>query len=309
MLRVGVSSCLLGRPVRYDGDHKYNDVVAEGLGADVEFVPVCPEVELGLGTPRETLHLVRHGRDLRLIMTHGEDHTEAMRAYAHARVEQLATVNLAGYVLKAKSPSCGIDDVEVHAPGKLPRKGGGVRRNGQGLFATALIARLPLLPVEDEVRLADPTVRNHFVERIHAYDRLRALFATRWTMGAAVRFHTAHKIQLMAHSPEAYRALGRLVARGAQMPRADFRATYESAFMKAIAVRATKRTHANALMHLIGHFRGKLDRATRATIAESIADYRRGLVPLSLPIALIRREAERHGIAYLRVQSYLSKDA
>ncbi|HET9371981.1 MAG TPA: DUF523 and DUF1722 domain-containing protein, partial [Vicinamibacterales bacterium] len=277
MLRVGVSSCLLGRPVRYDGDHKYNDVVAEGLGADVEFVAVCPEVELGLGTPRETLHLVRHGRDLRTIMAHGEDHTEGMRAYAHARVEQLASVNLAGYVLKAKSPSCGIDDVEVHAPGTLPRQGSGVRRNGQGLFTTALIARFPLLPVEDEVRLADPTMRNHFVERIHAFDRLRALFAPRWTMSAVVRFHTAHKIQLMAHSPEAYRALGRLVARGAQMPRADFRATYESAFMKAIAVRATNRTHANALMHLIGHFRGKLDRATRATIAESIADYRRGL--------------------------------
>jgi uncharacterized protein YbgA (DUF1722 family)/uncharacterized protein YbbK (DUF523 family) len=305
MVRVGVSSCLLGRPVRYNGEHKYSDVVVDIIGAQVEFVPVCPEVELGLGTPRETLHLVRRGRELRMIMAGGEDHTEAMRAYARQRVDALASADLSGYILKARSPSCGIDDVEVHADGKLPRKGSGVRRDGQGLFASALTGLLPLLPVEDEVRLADPATREHFMERVFAYDRLRALFAPRWTMGRVVRFHTAHKIQLMAHSIDAYRALGRLVARGTRMPRADFRAAYESAFMRAMASPATTKTHVNALMHMTGHFRAKLDRATRATITESIGDYRRGLVPLSLPVALIRREAERLGVSYLQAQTYL----
>lgn len=308
MVRVGVSSCLLGRPVRYNGQHKYSGVVVETIGADVEFVPVCPEVELGLGTPRETLHLVRRGRDLRMIMAHGEDHTDAMRAYARKRVDALAADDLSGYVLKAKSPSCGIDDVEVHASDDLPKKGSGIRRDGQGLFAAALVARLPLLPIEDERRLADPTVRAHFMERVFAHARLRALFAPRWTLGRVVRFHTAHKIALMAHSVDAYGALGRLVARGARMSRPDLRAAYESAFMRALAIPPTTQSQVNALMHMTGHFRTKLDPAPRATIAEAIADYRRGLVPLSLPIALIRREAERLGIAYLQSQTYLNEN-
>jgi uncharacterized protein YbbK (DUF523 family) len=170
LMRVGISACLLGQQVRFDGGHKRDPFLIETLGPYVEWVPVCPEVEMGLGTPREPLKLVRDGSSTRMIATRtGIDHTDAMNAWAAKRLEELARADLDGYVLKSKSPSCGLERVEVF---RLNAENGSVR-DGQGVFAAALLARLPLLPVEDEDRLSDPRLREKFIERLFAYRRLK----------------------------------------------------------------------------------------------------------------------------------------
>jgi uncharacterized protein YbbK (DUF523 family) len=230
-VRVGVSACLLGDAVRYDGGHKRDAILLDRLGPLVEWVKVCPEVESGMGTPREPIQLVnRDGRVRLLAVKTGVDHTPQMTAYSAQRLSELAREDLCGYVLKEDSPSCGMRDVKVHDAN------GPATRSGVGAFAAALLARFPDLPVEDEGRLADAARLEHFIERIFAYRRLRDLFEERWTVDGLVRFHAEYQAVLMAHSPAACRTLDRLVARAASLPRAEARAQYSRAFMQALAV-------------------------------------------------------------------------
>lgn len=299
-IRIGVSACLLGQNVRFDGGHKRDAFLVETLGPFVEWVVVCPEVEAGFGTPRESMHLLRRGGDVRLVTTRtGIDHTERMRRYAAARVAALRDYDLCGFVLKKNSPSCGVERVKV----KGAR--GGTVANGRGLFASALLHAYPDLPVEEEGRLCDPHLRENFIERVFAYRRLRSLFGARWTIGTLVAFHSTHKLQLMTHAPELYAALGRLVARGKTLERPALRARYESAFMRALAVMATPRRHVNVLQHMFGYFSQRLNRNARGELIELIEDYRRGLVPLVVPLALMRHYVRQFEIAYLLGQSYL----
>jgi uncharacterized protein YbgA (DUF1722 family)/uncharacterized protein YbbK (DUF523 family) len=299
-IRIGISACLLGEKVRYDGGHKRDPYLVETFGRYVEWVPVCPEVEMGLGTPRESLRLVRTQGDIRLIMPKtGADYTEPMRAYAKQRVAELAKEDLCGYVLKKDSPSCGMERVRVFDARGVPAK------SGRGLFAEALLQHFPLLPVEEERRLSDPRRRENFVERVFACRRLRTLFAGRWKVGDLVAFHTAHKLLLMAHSPKAYAALGRLVAGAKAVPRAELRERYEAKFMRALGAMATTKRHVNVLLHIVGHFRGQLDDDSRRELLALIEDYRRGLLPLIVPITLIRHYVRRFDVAYLRGQIYL----
>lgn len=295
-IRVGISACLLGERVRYDGGHKRNPYIVETLGRYVEWVPVCPEVEMGLGTPRETLRLVRIGQDLRIVMPKtGEDHTERMRAYARRRVAALAKENLHGYILKKDSPSCGMERVRVFDAKGVPAK------SSRGLFAEALLRHFPNLPVEEECRLADPDLRENFIERVFAYHRLRNLFSGKWKLGDVMAFHAAHKLLLMAHSPQAHAALGRLVARAGNSPRGELQANYENKFMVALRRLPTPRRHANVLFHILGCFREQLDAEPRRELLGVIADFRRGLVPLAAPITLIRHYVRRFDVAYLQI--------
>lgn len=299
-LRLGVSSCLLGESVRYDAGHKHNRFLTDGLGAFVEWVSVCPEVEAGLGVPRPSMQLRRQGEELRLLEPRSEvDHTDRMRRYSDTRVRGLRKLELSGYVLKKDSPSCGAFRVKAYTAK------GPARRDARGLFAEALMAALPNLPVEEEGRLQDAPLRENFIERVFAYDRLRALFGSRWTAGRVVAFHTAHKLQIMAHSPVAYRELGRLVAAVRATPRNEFRRAYEDGFMSALAKRATPGRNANVLQHAAGYFRKQVDSATRTELAELIHDYRTGLVPLIVPITLIAHHARVQEVDYLRGQTYL----
>ena len=299
-IRIGISACLLGEKVRYDGGHKRDAYLVETFGRHVEWVPVCPEVELGLGTPRETLRLVREDGDIRLIMPKtGADHTAAMRTYASRRVAELVKEDLCGYILKKDSPSCGRGRVRVFDAHGVPAK------SGRGLFAEALLEHFPHLPVEEEGRLTDPRLRENFVERVFAYHRLRSLFAGRWTVGELVAFHTAHKLLLMAHSPKAYEGLGRLVAGAKAVPREELRERYKSEFMRALGEMATTKRQANVLLHILGYFRKQIDDDSRRELLAVIEDYRRGLVPLIVPITLIRHYVRRFSVAYLRGQVYL----
>ena len=298
-IRVGVSACLLGQAVRFDGGHRRDEFLTETLGRFVEWVPVCPEVELGLGVPRPTLHLERRGGDLRLVETgSGRDLTAAMHRFAARRVDSAALRDLCGYVLKARSPSCGMQRVEV-------RDARGTAPGGRGLFAQALLAAHPELPVEEEGRLRDPVLRENWVERVFAYRRLRALLAGRFSARRLVAFHAAHELQLLAHSPAAHRELGRLVAELRRLPRAELRPRYASGFMRALALRATRGRHADVLRRMADQLREGLDAADRAELAEAIGEYRRGRVPLVVPITLVRHHARRGGVARLLGQVYL----
>lgn len=299
-IRIGVSACLLGEKVRFDGGHKRDPYLVESFGRYVEWVPVCPEVEMGLGTPRETLRLVSINDDVRLLMPKtGADHTEAMRAYTVRRLAELARENLSGYVLKKNSPSCGMERVRVFDARGLPAK------PGRGLFAEGLLQHFPHLPVEEEGRLADPRLRENFVERVFAYARLRSLFSGRWKVADLVAFHTAHKLLLMAHSPQAYQSLGRLVAKAATVPREEFRHRYESEFMGALREMATTRRHVNVLQHIAGYFSEQLDSASRQELQVLLQDYQSGYVPLVVPLTLIHHYVRKFEVTYLRGQVYL----
>jgi uncharacterized protein YbgA (DUF1722 family)/uncharacterized protein YbbK (DUF523 family) len=299
-IRIGISACLLGEKVRYDGGHKRDPYLVEILGPYVEWFPVCPEVELGLGTPRETLRLVRIGEGVRMIMAKtGQDHTDGMSSFAARRVRELEKQDLCGYILKKDSPSCGMERVRVFDANGVPAK------SGRGLFAEALLKHFPNLPVEEEGRLSDPRLRENFVERVFAYQRLKVFSAGRWKVGDLVQFHTAHKLLLMAHSPKSYGTLGRLVAEVKKISRNELRDRYETEFMKALREAATTRRHSNVLMHIVGYFREQLDAESRRELLALIEDYRRGLVPLIVPITLIRHYVRRFEISYLSGQFYL----
>jgi uncharacterized protein YbgA (DUF1722 family)/uncharacterized protein YbbK (DUF523 family) len=298
---VGVSACLLGQNVRWDGGHKSDAFLRGMLGRYVEWVPVCPEVEVGLPIPRDTLRLVRRGAEVRMVMPKtGADHTAAMTAYAERTARELAGRDLCGFVLKKDSPSCGMARVKVY-----PENDGSPTRDGRGLFAAELMRRMPHLPVEEEGRLSDPRLRENFVERLFAYRRLKSLFAESWRLADLVAFHSAHKLLLMAHSPAAYASLGRLVAAAKGQPRDTLRQAYEGEFMAALAVLATPGRHANVLQHMLGYVSPSLDRDQTAEIEELIADFRRELVPLLAPLTLLRHHVRRLDVRYLLGQVYL----
>ncbi|MET0551509.1 MAG: DUF523 and DUF1722 domain-containing protein [Vicinamibacteria bacterium] len=299
-LRIGVSSCLLGENVRWDGGHKRDRFLTDELGPFVEWVPVCPEVEVGLGTPRPTLRLVRRDAEVRMVEPKsGADYTDAMRSWARRRVRDLDREDLSGYVLKKDSPSCGMERVKVYAGA------GAGAREGRGLFAEALIERFPHLPVEEEGRLGDARLRENFVVRVFAYRRLRRLFASRWTPGKLVAFHTAHKLLLLAHVPAAYSRLGRLVADARSLAREELSRRYQDEFMEALAHPSTRRLHTNVLQHMAGYFRGRIDLPDRDELLALIEEHRLGRLPLIVPLTLVRHHARRLDVTYLLGQVYL----
>ena len=299
-IRIGISSCLLGEGVRFDGGHKRDVYLTETFGRFVEWVPVCPEVECGLGTPRESMRLMTSMDGVRLLTGRtGIDHTDRMVRYSERRVGELASEELCGYVLKKDSPSCGLHRVKVYGTHRVPTK------SGRGIFAGRLVDRFPSLPVEEEGRLSDPRLRENFVERVFAYSRLRKLFRGKWNIGALIAFHTAHKLILMAHSIDAYQRLGRLVAAARGVPAKELEHTYTEAFMAGLTAIATARRHTNVLQHMAGYLKDRLDRASKAELFAAIEDYRTGLVPLVVPITLLRHYVRVHEVAYLAGQLYL----
>jgi uncharacterized protein YbgA (DUF1722 family)/uncharacterized protein YbbK (DUF523 family) len=297
-IRVGVSACLLGETVRYDGGHKRDAFVTDTLGRYVTWVPVCPEVEIG--TPREAIRLQGDPAAPRLVGTKtGVDLTRRMTDYARGRVRALAGLGLSGYVLKRASPSCGMERVKVHAEDGMPG------RMERGLFASALVGALPLLPVEEEGRLTDLRLRESFITRVFAHRRLAALREAGGRAGDLVAFHTAHECLLLAHGPRHYAALGRLVAGRAGQARARWLDAYAEQFMAALGVMATAKKHVNVLQHLMGFFKDRLAPPEKRELLGLIDDYARGLVPLVAPIALVNHYVARFDVAYVRHQVYL----
>ncbi|MEZ5989687.1 MAG: DUF1722 domain-containing protein [Planctomycetota bacterium] len=299
-LRLGVSACLLGDEVRWNGGHARSAFVARDLARFAELEAFCPELELGLGVPRPTIRLERDaGGEVRLVEPgSGADLGPAMDRLAGRRVGELLARGLAGVVVKKDSPSCGLERVKVW-DGAQPR------RDGRGRFTAALVAAAPLLPIEEEGRLQDPVLREHWVERVWALHRLQGLLRSAWGVGDLVAFHTAHKLQLRAHSPAWYRALGRLVAGAAGRPRVELADAYAEGFQACLATHARIPHNVDALQHLAGFLKRRLDAAARRELHDLIHDYRHRLVPLSVPLALCRHHVRAQDLGYLAAQSFL----
>ena len=300
-IRIGVSACLLGQEVRFDGGHKRDDFLTNVLGPFVEWVPVCPEVDIGLGVPRDTLRLIGDESAPRLIVQRtSEDLTERMQRYAAGKIRELEALNLDGYVLKRASPSCGLLRVRVYNPNGTPQGG------GRGIFAEELARLLPLLPLEEEGRLTDASLRENFIERVFAAARWRMFVAGRPRARDLVAFHAAEKFAILAHSPARYGELGRLVATAGRTLTRDKLDEYGRLLTQARVSRATRARHTNVLQHLAGFFKRQLGADERTELAEVIEDYRAGLLPLVVPITLIRHHVRRLSLAYLADQIYLN---
>ena len=299
-VRLGISSCLLGHKVRYDGGHKLDRYLADTLGQYVDFVPVCPEVECGFPVPRESLRLVGDPASPRLVTTRtGRDFTERMARWARRRVVELEKEDLCGYVFKSASPSSGMQGVKIYDANGVPSK------RGVGMFAMAFMKHFPLLPVEEDGRLHDPGLRENFIERVFVFMRWREMEAAGRRTGALVEFHTRHKLLILAHSPKHYTSLGRLVAKAREFSPQDLRDRYLSLLMEALRLKATVKKHANVLHHLMGYFKKDLSGDEKKELLEVIGRYRQGTLPLIVPVTLMNHYVRKYDEPYLKKQVYL----
>ncbi len=300
-IRIGISACLLGEKVRYDGGHKHDRLITDSLGRFLEFVPVCPEVECGLPIPREAMHLVGEPEGPHLVTIKTKiDHTERMQSWAAKKVRELERAGLHGFIFKSKSPSSGMERVKVYGDGQT------VKHNGIGMFARAFMEHFPLLPVEEDGRLHDNVLRENFIESIFVYHRWRALRTGQPKLGSLVDFHTDHKLQLMAHSVKHYRELGKLVAGGKELAVDDLMDRYEKLLLEAMHLKATVKKNVNVLQHMAGYFKKHLDRDEKQELQEIIDQYRKELVPLIVPITLINHYVRKYRSKYLVRQHYLN---
>lgn len=299
-IKIGISSCLLGNPVRFNGGHKASRLCSETLAHHFEFVPVCPEVAIGLGTPREPIRLVGDPDSPRAVGTkHPElDVTEALTAYGKRIAAELTDVS--GFILMQKSPSCGMERVKVYQANGHPVEGG-----GSGLFAHALMQARPDLPIEEDGRLNDPVLRENFLTRIFAYAEWQRLLEAGLTRKRLVEFHSRYKYQLMATDPLQYKALGQRVATVGNTPLEAFAPAYFSQLMSALKTTASRGTHSNVLQHLSGYLKRDLEREDKQELQRLIAQYREGIVPLVVPLTLLKHHFRRHPDRYIANQAYM----
>jgi uncharacterized protein YbgA (DUF1722 family)/uncharacterized protein YbbK (DUF523 family) len=299
-IKLGISSCLLGNNVRYDGGQKLDHFLRHTLGQFIDWVPVCPEAECGLPVPREAMDLVADRSSPRLITrVTGVDHTGRMQKWTKKRLSALELEGLSGFVLKARSPSCGVHDSKVYSrPGR-------VAGGRAGLFAEAVMGCFPFMPVEDEEGLQDLGIRENFIERLFVYRRWQEFLAEGATVGKLVTFHSQHKYILMSHSAKHLKALGSLVADPQQYKRAELLERYCTLLMEGLSLPATIRKHANVLQHMAGYFRKQLPPAEKLELQEGITKYHQGIVPLIVPITLIKHYAVKFDGPFLKEQHYL----
>lgn len=300
-IKLGISACLLGQNVRYDGGHKLDRFLRDTLGRFVTYVPVCPEVECGLPIPREAMHLVGSPESPRLVTIQTKrDLTDQMVRWARKRVVELEREDLCGFIFKSDSPSSGMERVRIYNEKGIPS------RKGVGMFARIFMEHFPLLPVEEEGRLHDPKLRENFIERIFTLKRWREIRSERESRGNLVQFHTKHKLLILSHSPKHYQTLGTLVARAKEFPIRELYRRYESILMEALQQKTTPKKNANVLMHMMGYFRDQLSPDEKRELLEVIDLYRREQLPLIVPITLLQHYVRKYDQPYLKEQVYLN---
>ena len=300
-IKLGISTCLLGENVRFDGGHKLDRFLTDTLGQYVEYVPVCPEVECGLPVPRESMHLEGDLDSPRLVTSRTkQDMTEKMVNWARRRVNELEKEGLMGFIFKSDSPSSGMERVRVYNEKGMPVK------KGVGMFARAFMEHFPLLPVEEEGRLHDPKLRDNFIERIFALARWRDVLAKGMTRGNLVDFHTRHKLLILSHNPKHYQMMGQLVARAKTIPLRQLYDQYQSVLMEALQLKTTPKKNANVLQHMMGYFKDQLSPDEKQELLEIIELYRKEYLPLIVPITLIKHYVRKYDESYLKEQDYLN---
>jgi uncharacterized protein YbgA (DUF1722 family)/uncharacterized protein YbbK (DUF523 family) len=299
-IKLGISACLLGQEVRYDGGHKLDRFLKDTLGQYVDYVPVCPEVECGFGIPREALRLVGDPESPRLVTSRTrQDYTERMKEWAGNRTKELEKEDLCGFIFKSRSPSSGMERVKVYNEKGMPRQ------TGVGMFARAFMEHFPLIPVEEEGRLHDPRLRENFIERIFVLKAWREMLKGRRSVGSLVAFHTRQKLLTLSHSEKHYRMMGKLVATGREIPIQELYSRYESLLMEALTLKATPRKNTNVLMHMMGYFKKQLSPDEKQEILEIIDEYRKGYIPLIVPVTLMNHYVRKYKESYLGNQTYL----
>jgi uncharacterized protein YbgA (DUF1722 family)/uncharacterized protein YbbK (DUF523 family) len=300
-IKLGISACLLGENVRYDGGHKHDRFLTDTLGKYVQYVPVCPEVECGLGVPRESMRLKGDPASPRLVTNKtGRDFTEQMIRWARNRVRELETENLCGFIFKSDSPSSGMERVKVYGEKGMAEK------KGVGIFARVFMEHFPLLPVEEEGRLHDPLLRENFIERIFALQRWQESRKAGESRQGLVDFHTRHKLLVLAHSEKHARLMGRLIARISTLPLKEAYREYQTLFLDALYLKGTPKKHTNALQHMMGYFKQQLSSDEKKELLDVLDAYRRGSIPLIVPVTLIAHYVRKYDQPYLRGQWYLN---
>jgi uncharacterized protein YbgA (DUF1722 family)/uncharacterized protein YbbK (DUF523 family) len=299
-IKLGVSRCLLGENVRYNGGHAHDHFLTDTLGQYVEFISICPEVEVGMGIPRETLRLVEDPESPRLVTSKtNKDYTDDMVSWAQKRVQELEKEELCGFIFKSKSPSSGMARVKVYGKGGIPVN------KGVGIFAREFMKHFPLLPVEEEGRLHDPKLRENFIEQIFVLQLWRALLKGKKSRQALVDFHTAHKLLIMSHSVKHYNEMGRLVAHAKEYQLPDLYDTYEQLLMQAMRLKTTIKKNVNVLLHIVGYFKKDLTPAEKQELIEIIEQYKKEFVPLVVPVTLLNHYVRKYNKDYLAQQHYL----
>lgn len=300
-IKIGISRCLLGENVRYDGGHKLDHYLKETLGMHVDWVGVCPEVEYGLPVPREAMRLVGDPESPRLLTIRTKiDHTEGMKRWADKRLKELERKNLCGFIFKSRSPSSGIRGVKVYG------ETGVTSKSSAGIFGGAFLKYFSLLPAEDDGRLQDPQLRENFIERIFVYRRWLCFIADDRSLKGLVSFHTDHKLLLMAHSTEHYREIGKLVAVGKRYKRDELLNEYIVQMMNGLKLLATAKKNTNVLMHIMGYFRKDLSGEEKKELIGIINNYHQGIIPLIVPVTLLNHYVRKYDDPYLKRQYYLN---
>ncbi len=300
-IKIGISSCLLGNDVRWNGGHKRDRYLTDTLGQFVEWVPVCPEVEIGLGIPRETLRLVGDPEDPQLVTTKTKiDHTDRMKKWARGRLKELAQEELCGFIFKSDSPSSGMVRVKVYGKKGMPQK------KGVGIFARAFMDQFPLIPVEDDGRLRNPSIRENFIEQVFTLKRWRDTRERRSCVGNVVDFHSRNKLVLMAHSPKHLKQMGAMTAQGKGMGCSLLYLEYEKLLLDALRLKTTVKKHYNVMLHMLGYFRGDLTADEKQELLEVMGHYKEQLVPIVVPLTLFRHYVRKYDQPYLEQQTYLN---
>jgi uncharacterized protein YbgA (DUF1722 family)/uncharacterized protein YbbK (DUF523 family) len=300
-LRLGISAYLMGENVRFDGGYKLDRFLRDTLGKFVEYVPVCPEVECGLGVPREAMHLEGDPASPRLVTVRTKkDLTDRMLDWAKQRVRELEREELCGFIFKSDSPSSGMARVKIYDAHNVPH------RAGVGMFASVFMKHFPLLPVEEEGRLHDPMLRENYIGRIFVAKRWRDTTEGTKKVSRLMDFHTRHKLLIMAHSPKHAGVLRRLLANSQQPPIEELYSEYHRVLMEALMLKATAKKHTNVLQHLMGYFKKELSTDEKQELLEVIESYRQGYLPLIVPVTLISHYVRKYHQLYLSGQYYLN---
>jgi uncharacterized protein YbgA (DUF1722 family)/uncharacterized protein YbbK (DUF523 family) len=300
-IKIGISACLLGEKVRYDGGHKLDRYITDTLGKYFEWVPVCPEVEYGLPVPREPMHLTGDPASPRIVTVRtGVDHTDGMKEWAGDKLRRLEKEDLRGFIFRSKSPSSGISGVKIYTPSGMPGN------RGTGIFGGAFMRYFPLLPVIDDGRIHNPNLRENFMEQVFVYHRWKEFLKNDTKIGDLVAFHTNLKLLILSHSPKHYAALGKLVAQARRYRPDMLYSEYIKILMEGLRLLATIKKNTNVLLHIAGYFKRQLPSEDKQELLEVIGQYHKGYVPLIVPMILINHFLRKFDEPYLKNQFYLN---
>jgi uncharacterized protein YbgA (DUF1722 family)/uncharacterized protein YbbK (DUF523 family) len=297
-IQIGISSCLLGHNVRFDGGHKRHSYIEATLGQYFRFVPFCPETEIGLGIPREPIRLQMADNGVRCVGVKNSllDVTERLHDCAERQRQWHA--GLCGYILKKDSPSCGMERVKLYK-NNMPE------RVGQGIYAARMMKNFPHLPVEEEGRLGDPQLRENFIQRVYVLYRWKKMLSENHSVNGLTNFHARHKLIAMSHDQNDSRELGRLAASASQDNLAEVTENYLTLLMSTLKKIATRRNHVNVLQHIQGYLKTQLDKQDKEELTQTIERYRRGELPLIVPITLLGHHFRRHPDPWINDSFYM----